>query len=101
MYWLYVAVGQVSKEEITKGIGALAVAARAAMSEVAMGGVPKGILPLAAFLILSISHRIYESKNPSICLQLSDACYNIAKNVKSLILVPMFAGNGMQLLFSK
>lgn len=95
IYWLYVVVKQASKETIIQAIGALAIAARTAMTEVTTGGVPRGILPIAVSLVMSLGQKIYESKDPSICLQLSDACYNIAKNVKSLILVPMFAGTGM------
>jgi hypothetical protein len=94
-YWLYVVIEQVAKEDVLKSIGSVAVGARAAVTEVAGGGVPKGFLPLAASLIISLSRRIYESKDPSICLQLSDACHNIAKNVKSLILLPMFAASGI------
>lgn len=97
LYWLYVVLEQVSKDEVVKNIGNVAVGARTAMGEVSSGGVPKAMVPLSTSLFLSLSRRVFETRDPSVALQLSNACHNISKSVKSLILVPMFASSGMHL----
>lgn len=94
-FWLYAVIHQVTKEEVIKAIGEVAIGARTTMAQVAGGGVPKGILPLAGTLMTTVSHRVFETKDPALCLQMSDATHNISKTLKSLILVPMFAASGM------
>lgn len=95
MYWLYVVSNQVTKEAVIKALGDAAVGVRAAMAEVAEGEIPLGTLPLATSLLVSVSHKIFETKDPHVCLKMSDATHSVSKTLKSLVLVPMFAASGM------
>jgi len=96
-YWLYTVWHQLPKEEISNSIAGMALGARKGMADVAEGFTPKGVYPLATKLALAVSHLVFETRNPGVCLKLSDASHLVSKAVKSLALVPLFVSSGVPL----
>jgi len=95
VYWLYLVNVQVNDDEMLKEIAQVAVSCRTIMTAINSNSpLPRGILFNVVKLMQTVSHKIFEIKDPQGCKKLSDATNNVGKTLKSLILVPMLASSG-------